>query len=130
MIYKLSELADDVEIGVEETNFVYTAADLKREIKELEEPHHETRNWFTLKRRKWTPSAEHMVEMFVESEGEDMYENWEERANDCIEKAGAIEKIQAILDETFKDNSATVYWTYEKPVQIDIFPPNYLKPVK
>ncbi|MEK4908353.1 hypothetical protein [Niallia sp. FSL M8-0099] len=39
---KLSQLADDVEISVEESHLTYTVAELKSEILDLREPHHET----------------------------------------------------------------------------------------
>jgi len=117
----LSELNDDVEISIEETSTVYTVAELKREIVELGEPHHESDNWYTIIRKKWSPDAQSMLEGYIESEYENMYENWDERAWDCVSK-GAIKKIQDVLDEAFKSDYATSYWEYDVPVNIDIFP--------
>jgi hypothetical protein len=119
---KLSNLDDDVEVSIEESNTVYTVAELKREIIELGEPHHESSNWYTIKRKKWTPDAQSMVERYIESEYADMYEDWDERAWDCVVSNSTIKKIQDILEETFKSDYATSYWTYEKPIEIDIFP--------
>lgn len=119
---KLSMLNDDVEVSSEDTNITYTVAELKTEITEMGEEHHLTNNWYTIKKKKWKPSADTMIESYIESEYDDMYEDWDERANDCITDE-VKSKIQAILDEAFKDDYATVYWTYEKPVEIDIFPP-------
>lgn len=75
---KLSELADDIEISIEESNTFYTVAELKREIIKLGKPHHESTNWYTIKMQRWSPDA--------------------------------------------KGDYATVYWTYEIPVEIDVFP--------
>lgn len=113
---KLSALADDIEISVEESSTVYTVADLKREILELGEPHHLTPNWYTIKRRKWNPDAEYMIERYLEQEDDQMYEDWLERALECINNEH-INKIQAVLDEAFKGD---YYFTYEEPVEIDI----------
>lgn len=118
---KLSELADDVEVSIEESSTVYTVAELKREIIELGEPHHESSNWYTVSRRKWQPCAETMIDSYLENESCDLYEDFYSVAMGEMEK-GAIEKIQSILDEVFKDNSVCDYWTYEKPVAIDIYP--------
>ncbi|MGC5327002.1 hypothetical protein [Brevibacillus sp. SYSU BS000544] len=118
---KLSELADDVEIGREEHSVKYTVAELKREITELGEPHHENNDWFTVKPERWQPSAERMIEVYLDNEYQDMYEDWDERANDCFTD-DVKQRIQAILDEAFSSSYATDYWTFEQPVLIDIKP--------
>lgn len=118
---KLSQLADDVEISVEESHFTYTVAELKREILDLGEPHHETSNWCVIKRQKWSPNANYMVESYIELEAQEMYEDWDERAMDCMTDE-VIEEIQATLEIAFNSDHATAYWTYENPVEIDIFP--------
>ncbi|AYJ75760.1 hypothetical protein BSP18_126 [Bacillus phage BSP18] len=33
-----------------------------------------------------------------------------------------VNKIQVILNGAFRGNYATAYWTYEQPVDIDIYP--------
>lgn len=121
MIKKLSELSNEIELCVEESNVVYTVAELKREIVELGESHHETDNWFIIKKKKWKPNAVRMVEKYIENEYDDMYEDWDERAMDCMTDE-YMNKIQEILNEAFKDKDATVYWSYEEPIEIDIFP--------
>jgi hypothetical protein len=121
---KLSMLAEDVEISIEESHTVYTVAELKREITELGEPHHESANWYTIKREKWVPDAESMLDRYIDCEKDDLYEDWDESAWDCVMRNNAIDKIQAILDETFNSDYATTYWTYDKSVEIDIFPKN------
>ncbi|MED3839760.1 Uncharacterised protein [Niallia circulans] len=96
---KLSQLADDVEISVEESHLTYTVAELKREILDLGEPHHETSNWCVIKRQKWSPNANYMVESYIELEAQEMYEDWDERAMDCMTDE-VIEEIQAILEKS------------------------------
>lgn len=120
---KLSELADDVELSVEETSTVYTVAELKREILELGESHHNTPNWCTVVRQRWLPSANNMLDTYIENEHQDLYEDWDERAWDIVVEHDLEKKIQSLLDEAFKDDFATSYWTYDKPVEIDIYPP-------
>lgn len=118
---KLSELADDVEVSIEESHTTYTVAELKREILELGEPHHESTNWYTIKADRWQPSADSMLEQYIENERDNMYEDWNERANDCISEEH-IKQIQAILDDAFSGSHATEFWNYVSPVEIDIFP--------
>jgi hypothetical protein len=118
---KLSQLPDSTEISAEDSNSVYTVKELKREILEFGEPHHETGSWYTLQHKRWHPSAASMIESYIESEYCDMYEDWDERANDCITQ-DVVNKVQSILNEAFKGDSATEYWSYIDPVEIDIFP--------
>lgn len=120
---KLSELADDVEVSIEESSTVYTVAQLKREILELGESHHESSNWCTIVRQKWAPSAERMIESYIENEACDMYEDWDERAWESINKRGLVEEFQSKLDAAFSTGYATDYWLCDKPVVIDILPP-------
>lgn len=118
---KLSELADDIEIGREEHSEKYTVAELKREIKELGVEHHLYDDWYRIQKRRWSPNAKDMIDYYIEVEYSMMYEGWGEKAQDCICDA-VIGKLQAALDEAFKDDYATVYWTFEEKVEIDIFP--------
>jgi hypothetical protein len=119
---KLSELEDDIEVGrdgsVDEN---WTVGELKHEIINLGESHHKHTDWCTLKPETWRPDAESMISQYIENEYQDMYEDWDERANDCITPEH-IAKIQAVLDDAFKDGHATQYWSYDKPVEIDILP--------
>jgi len=118
-ILKLSEMPDDIEVGREGVNCKYTVAELKREIIELGEPHHEYSDWYTVKNQRWQPDAEGMIENYIESQRDDMYEDWDERAYDCLDDEVKA-RIQAILDEAFSGGYATEYWTFEQPVEIDI----------
>ncbi|OAB36994.1 hypothetical protein PMSD_09970 [Paenibacillus macquariensis subsp. defensor] len=118
---KLSEIDDDIEIGRYDTNVRYTVAELKREIIELGESHHKNDDWHILIGQTWVPSAKRMIENYIENECDDMYEDWDERANDCITLEHQ-QRIQAVLDEAFSTGHATDYWTFDKPVEIDIKP--------
>lgn len=118
---KLSELADDVEVGREYHHTTYTVAELKHEILKHDEPHHEDKDWYTVKHQKWQPCAKTMIENYIENESQDMYDDWDERANDCLTD-DVVQRIQAILDEAFATGHATDYWTFEQRVMIDIKP--------
>ncbi|MEW9106795.1 hypothetical protein [Paenibacillus sp.] len=120
-VLKLSELADDVEIGRVDCNEIYTVAELKREIRELGADHHKKPDWHTTKSQRWQPSAQRMIEDYIDNQYPDMYEGWEDRANDCITE-DVLQRLQAILDDAFSSDHATVYWTFEQPVEIDIYP--------
>jgi uncharacterized protein YdaL len=121
-ILKLSSLPDYVEVSALDSGTVYTVKELKDEILRLGEPHHLTKGWHLIERKRWNPSAANMVESYIDSEYCEMYENWDERANDCMTKE-VIQKIQDVLDEAFKGDHATAYWSYEEPIEIDILPP-------
>jgi hypothetical protein len=118
---KLSELSNDIEVSIEESSTVYSVAELKREIMKLGEEHHLSTNWYTVIRRKWQPCAETMIDSYLESESCDLYEDFYSVAMGEMQKV-AIDKIQTILDETFKSSSTSDYWVYDKPVEIDVFP--------
>lgn len=118
---KLSMLADDVEISIEESSTVYTVAELKREIIELGEQHHESSNWYTVVKHIWEPCAETMIDTYLDNESCNLYEDFYSASVRSLPQE-SIEKIQSILDEVFKDNSVCNYSTYEEPVEIDIFP--------
>ena len=109
-------------IGQEESSTQYTVAAMKHEILELGEPHHEHRPYYVLKEHRWKPDAKYMLERYIESEYDEMYEDWDERALDCIEKSNCIERIQAILDDVLSDDHVSKYWTCEQEVEIDLLP--------
>lgn len=119
---KLSQLDDSVFVSIEDSNLIYTVEELVHEIRELGEPHHETTKWYTVKKQHWSPWAARMVELYLENECQDMYDGWVDRAMDCC-TVEVVDKIQAIMDKAFKGDYATLYWTYETPVEIDIYPP-------
>lgn len=114
---KLSQLSNNTEIAYEESGFTITVSELKQLIKDGE---YEGETYYTVQREHWKPSAQEMIENYIEYESQSMYEDWDERANDCIDDA-VISKMQAILDEAFKGDSATEYWTHENEIKIDYF---------
>lgn len=116
---KLSNLPHHIEVGNEETHDIYMVAELIDEIRDGEAS--PEGNWFVIKRRRWEPNASTMIERYLDAEQDEMYEDWDERANDCFTKE-VVEKIQEVLNHAFRGDYATSYWTYEQRVEIDIFP--------
>lgn len=121
MKLKLSELPDEAELSIEESSITYTAKELKHEILEFGEEHHLSTNWFTIIRKHWKPDAKLMIERYIDNEYEEMYEDWYDRAMDCFSNV-VVENLQTLLDEAFEGDYATLYWNYDKPVEIDVFP--------
>lgn len=116
---KLSNLPHHIEVCNEETHDIYMVAELIDEIRDGETS--PEGNWFLIKRRRWEPSANAMIDRYIEAEHEEMYEGWAERADDCFTKE-VVEKIQEVLNHAFRGDYATSYWTSEQSVEIDIFP--------
>lgn len=115
---KLSQLADDVEISNDGTLRIWTVEELKDEITHFGDE--QTGQWFTVKRKQWHPCAQSMIESYIENQSDDMYEDWDERAIDCVSDI-LIQNIQTLLDGAFNNSDATVYWEWDKPVEIDVF---------
>ena len=117
---KLSELDNNLEVASVNASGVYTVEELKDEIMGGE-PHHETKGWYIVGRKKWKPNAHNMLENYIEGESDEMYEDWEERVLSNLTDE-AVAKIQAVLDEVLDHDYVTEYYTYETPIEIDIFP--------
>lgn len=117
---KLSELPDDIEVSAEYSGTTYTVAELKREIIEMNELHHETKGWHVISRQKWHPDAESMIDDYIERNADDLFEDAYESMRDPINE-DRVARIQAIMDEAFPGGFD--YWEYGKDVEIDIFPP-------
>jgi|SRR5690606_8674555 len=115
---KLSELPNDTELSIEESHEVITASELRRDLEQDGDLDQANANWFTIQRKQWKPNAQRMITAYIENEYDDMYEDWDERAMDCVSKT-VIDNLQQILDEAFKGESVTDYWSYEKDVIID-----------
>lgn len=118
---KLSELPNDTEIAIEDSGTISTVSEVKWEIQKYGEPHHLNGNWYTIKRKKWRPDANKMLVGYIEDEHDDMYDDWDEHAWDCLPDE-VVCKIQSILNDAFSGDHATAYWTSEHPVDIDIYP--------
>lgn len=115
---KLSQLADDIQITSDSnTTRVWEVEELKWAIYDGFDPIGE---WYTVKSKKWKPSARFMIESYIENEYDSMYEDWDERAMDCISDT-LIENIQTLLDEAFKCDLVSIYYEYDKPVEIDVY---------
>src|SRR6185312_8556812 len=117
---KLSELAEDVELAKEETSSIFTVAELKHEILNFGDEDHFIGQWFTVEKKKWKPDAQWMIQCYIENEHDQMYEDWDEVAMDCVSDV-LVQNIQTLLDEAF-DTSARTYCEWDKPVEIDILP--------
>lgn len=81
---KLSELPDDVVVSREESTCFYEVGELKREITQLNEPHHKYDDWYICNDATWNPDAKYMLENYIENEAGDMYEDWDDKATDCV----------------------------------------------
>lgn len=117
-LIKLSELPNETEISIEESHEVITAGELRRDLEQDGDLDQANANWFTIQRKQWKPNAQRMITAYIEQEYDDMYEDWDERAMDCVSKT-VIDNLQQILDEAFKGETVTEYWSYEKDVIID-----------
>lgn len=120
---KLSQLDNGVQIANEFHTINSEVGELKDDIIEHNTPYHNVKgDWFVITPAKWEPNAKDMLDGYIESIYQEMYEDWDDRAWNCITDE-VINKIQKILDETF-DEATTNYWEFDfsKPVEIDIRP--------
>ncbi len=118
---KLSQLPDVTEIASDSRFGVTTVEELKDEI--LNDGYEVTGEWFTVKKKEWKPDARWMIESYIENEYDQMYEDWDERAKDCISD-DLVSKMQNLLDEAFKGSAVRDYWEWDKDVEIDVEPVN------
>jgi len=110
---KLSELPADTLLSYEDAHIQLTAAELR------EDPEAYDVTWYVCTEQRWGPNAKYMIDTYIEQEYDRMYEDWDDRARDCI-KQEHIDKIQAVLEDAFKGDHATKYWTLDGPeVEID-----------
>ncbi|HIW31269.1 MAG TPA: hypothetical protein IAA29_00630 [Candidatus Paenibacillus intestinavium] len=111
---KLSELPDETLVSYEDAHFKLTAEELRQCVANGE---HEGRGeiWIVATEKRWAPDAKWMLSNYIENEYDQMYEDWDERANDCIKKEH-IDRIQAVLDDAFSGDSVSKYWLLDGPV--------------
>jgi hypothetical protein len=115
---KLSELPNETLVSYEDARYTLTVEELRVRIASGEES--ENHAWYVATEKRWMPDAEYMLERYIENEYDEMYEDWDERAMDCL-KDEHYTRIQAILDEAFKEDHATKYWLLDgAEVEIDI----------
>lgn len=113
---KLEDLPDNEVVSFEYATYTLTVAELKEELKK-DGDDATSRTWYVAQSQTWTPDANRMIEDYIENEYQEMYEDWDDRANECITEE-VLQKIQSILDEAFKSDSVRQYWTLEKKIVI------------
>lgn len=111
---KLKDLDDNQLVSYPDAHYVITVLELKELFDGLT---YEDKEWYTVESRIWNPDANYMIESYIENEYQELYEDWDVRANDCITDE-AVKKIQEILDEIFNDVSVKNYWSLEKKIEI------------
>lgn len=110
---KLSSLPADTLVSYEDARYTLTAAELIEKVTEGE--YGEWLTWYVATEKRWQPNAKYMLERYIENEYDELYEEWDEKAFDCLNQ-DHYDRIQAVLDEAFKGDSATVYWVLDGPV--------------
>lgn len=117
---KLSELSNELEVSYEDAHCAYTVEELKRDLLDpTADDYLLTKDWHLIERKRWRPNARGMIDDYIENEYSNMYEDWDEQAQDCISD-DVIAQIQAVLDEAFKGDSATQYWNHTERIEIDV----------
>lgn len=112
---KLTDLPDNEIVSYEDATYVLTVSEFKEELKKDDDVLNKT--WYVAKSQTWQPDARYMLDNYIENEYQELYEDWDERANDCITDE-VVNQIQAILDKAFNDDSVKNYWTLEKQIEI------------
>lgn len=112
---KLADLADNEVVSFEDATYTLTVAELKEELKNGY--YASSKTWYVAQSQTWAPDANRMISDYIENEYQEMYEDWDDRANECITDE-VLQKIQSILDEAFKNDSVKQYWTLEKKIEI------------
>lgn len=112
---KLADLADNEVVSFEDATYTLTVAELKEELKKDDDVINKT--WYVAQSQTWVPDANRMIEDYIENEYQEMYEDWDDKANDCITDE-VVQKIQAILDKAFESDYVKQYWTLEKKIEI------------
>ena len=113
MIIKLSELKNENMLLVGE-DIVISKEDYINEIQE-----HIGKQVYTTTEYRASIDAKSMLEDAIESESQEMYEDWEYDVWDDITEEN-IKELQNILDRILS-RSSNVFYTADKKVEIDIF---------
>ena len=108
---KLSELDNNQEVSYEWGNAIFTVDEMKEELKK--DSRLKDKQWYTVKHKKWEPNAKEMIEDYIENESQNMYEDWDEGASDCVTRE-LVQKIQSLLEESFEGCSD--YWLLENEI--------------
>jgi|GEM_PF-6160934 len=112
---KLADLADNEVVSFEDATYTLTVAELKEELKKDDDT--TIRTWYVAQSQSWAPDANRMITDYIENEYQEMYEDWDDRANECVTDE-VVKKIQTILDKAFESDSVKQYWTLEKKIEI------------
>ncbi len=118
---KLSDLTPDTLVGHEEMISI-SAGDLVKFIQTGEQ--HTDHKWYIVNTHYWRPSAKEMMELYLESEYLDMFDdmndNWYERAFDVF--SSLISQIQVMLDTATDsyEEYISVYHTLGEEIEIDV----------
>ena len=114
MSVKLSELADDT-LVMRDGEMPMTAQDLRSEIEDGVKHHGQ---FYLAVWSKWEPSAEHMINHFLEWFEDDNYEGWFDIAKEALMTVQP--QMQALLDESVsQDSRVTDLYAPGDKVQID-----------
>ena len=111
----LEDLKNDEMVSFEDANYTLTVSQLKEELMEDSETAKKT--WYVAVPETWTPDARSMLETYLENEYQEMYEDWDERAADCVTD-DVVQKLQAIMDDAFKSPNVKNYWSLGKRIVI------------
>lgn len=107
----LSEVPENEELSYEDGSFTLTPSELRKRIEEGEGLQNHT--WYVCTPQRWNPDAKYMLDRYIEDEyNNGMYEEWDARASECLCQEH-YDKIQAVLDDAFKDDYVTKYWTLD-----------------
>ncbi|MWV44807.1 hypothetical protein GRF59_14395 [Paenibacillus sp. HJL G12] len=109
---KLSELPNDALLSYEDAHFTVSPGELRQRIEDGEDLVEHT--WYVASEQRWKPDAKQMLREYIEIQYEEMYEDWDDRAYDCL-KQEHYDRIQAVLDKAFSSDHATKYWMLDGP---------------
>lgn len=119
---KLSELSSDSLLYREDWSGSYTAEELKHELVNLDaETAKEYREstWCLGDECEWRPNARYMLEAYIESESDNMFEDWDETVSPELLDKDFVAKVQELLDEGVK-SANTSYLEFVAYVAIDL----------
>lgn len=117
---KLSELKDEDVIYPPDHHGVWTVKEFKKEwTNEWDREHLSKFQWCLGERLEWSPDAEYMIESYIDSQYDSMYEDWDDFISSFLLDKEVIEQVQEVLDEKLK-NIDTSYYEAVADVVIDI----------
>lgn len=116
---KLSTLSEETMIVSEEYGRI-SVEDMKNEILVYGRDCSKEK-WFLPIDKNWKPSAQFMVQRYIDGEADEMYEDWDEKAARCF-KQNDYDRIQAILNEVFARDNVIDYYEFGEQIEIDIMP--------